>query len=136
MKSIKTKKPKTLPRLKAELQKVFNEYIRQRDKDKPCISCGQFKDLQAGHFYSVRNYDGLRFDEDNVHGECVRCNCFDDDHLIGYSVNLVRKIGPERFVRLQERAMNYKKNGKKWSRSELEEMITKYKDETNIQNRN
>lgn len=125
------KKAKTLPKLKAELQAVFNAYIRQRDKDKPCISCGEFKELQAGHFYSVRGYDGLRYDEDNCHGECVRCNCFDDSHLIGYSVNLIRRIGPERFVLLQERAIDYKKNGKKWSRSELEEMIKLYKTKIN-----
>ena len=122
------KKAKSLPKLKAELQKVFNEFIRSRDLNKPCISCGQVKELQAGHFYSVRNYDGLRFDEDNCHGECIRCNCFDDDHLIGYSVNLIRRIGSERFVLLQERAISYKKNGRKWSRSEIEELIRIYKE--------
>ena len=122
------KKAKSLPKLKADCQKVFNEFIRERDKDKPCISCGQVKELQAGHFYSVRNYDGLRFDEDNCHGECIRCNCFDDDHLIGYSVNLIRRIGSERFVLLQERAISYKKNGCKWSRSEIEELIRIYKE--------
>ena len=122
------KKAKSLPKLKADCQKVFNEFIRERDKDKPCISCGQVKELQAGHFYSVRNYDGLRFDEDNCHGECIRCNCFDDDHLIGYSVNLIRRIGSERFVLLQERAISYKKNGRKWSRSDLEELIRIYKE--------
>jgi len=124
----KTKKAKSLPRLKADLQKIFNEYIRKRDEGLPCVSCGQVKELQAGHFYSVRNYDGLRFDEDNCHGECVRCNCFDDDHLIGYSVSLVRKIGPEAFVLLQNKAISYKKNGKKWNRPELEEMIKLYKE--------
>jgi hypothetical protein len=61
------KKAKSLPKLKADLQKIFNEFIRLRDKGKPCISCGQPKDyLQAGHFYSVRMYDGLRFNENKT----------------------------------------------------------------------
>ena len=121
------KKVKTIPKLKQELQLIFNEYIRKRDAGLPCISCGETKLLQAGHFYATSGYDGLRFDEDNVHGECVRCNCFDESHLIGYSVNLVRRIGAEKFVELQLRASDYKKFGQKWSRSELELLIKKYR---------
>ena len=73
-------KSKSLPKLKADLQKVFNQFIRLRDQDKPCISCGQVKLLQAGHYYPVQGYEGLRFDEFNVHGECAGCNCFNQAH--------------------------------------------------------
>jgi hypothetical protein len=118
---------KTLPKLKAELQAIFNAYIRERDRGKPCISCGQFKTLQAGHFFPVKGYDALRFDEDNVHGECAGCNCFDEGHLIGYQDNILTRIGLERLNALKERARDYKKNGYKWSRSELEELIKVYK---------
>lgn len=121
------KKRKSLPRLKSELQIIFNSYIRERDKEKPCISCGQFKTLQAGHFFPVQGYDALRFDQDNVHGECAGCNCFDEGHLIGYQDNLRIRIGNERLEELKERARDYKKNGYKWTRSELEEMIIIYK---------
>ena len=121
------KKRKSLPRLKSELQIIFNSYIRERDKNQPCISCGQFKPLQAGHFFPVQGYDALRFDQDNVHGECAGCNCFDEGHLIGYQDNLRIRIGNERLEELKERARDYKKNGYKWTRSELEEMIIIYK---------
>jgi hypothetical protein len=121
------KKRKSLPRLKAELQIIFNSYIRERDKNQPCISCGQFKTLQAGHFFPVQGYDALRFDQDNVHGECAGCNCFDEGHLIGYQDNLRARIGNDRLEKLKERARAYKKNGYKWTRSELEEMIITYK---------
>ena len=121
-------KKKTLPKLKADCQKIFNEYIRLRDSGKPCISCGGDGEMQAGHYYSVRGYDGLRFDEDNVFCECVRCNCFDESHLIGYGSNLINRIGIDRYKALQERAILYKKFGKKWSRSEIEEMIKIYKE--------
>ena len=56
------KKKKTLPKLKKECQVVFNAFIRERDKDLPCISCGRKLGLQAGHYYPTQGYDGLRFD--------------------------------------------------------------------------
>lgn len=121
------KKQKTIPQLKKACQDVFNKYIRLRDKDKPCISCGQFKELQAGHFYSVRMYDGLRFDEDNCHGECAGCNGFDDMHLLSYASNLINRMGTDRFEQLKIRANHYKIMGYKWTRSELLEKTEYYK---------
>jgi len=122
------KKTKTLPKLKADLQKIFNAYIRKRDEGKPCISCGLMKPLQAGHYYSVKGYDGLRFNEYNVHGECAGCNCFDDSHLIHYGVNLEERIGVRRYADLMLAASDYKHDGYKWSRSELLELIDIYKE--------
>ncbi len=66
------KKHKTLGKLKQEAQKAFNKYIRLRDSGAgffTCISCGMTKstdEMDAGHFYPVQGYDGLRFNEDNV----------------------------------------------------------------------
>jgi hypothetical protein len=126
------RKPKTLPKLKAELQIIFNAWIRQRDEGKPCISCGQFKpDMQAGHFYAVGGYDGLRFNQDNCHAECVKCNCFDESHLIGYSDNLLERIGLERFNKLKLEAKIYKAVGHKWQRYDLIDAIKYYKNELN-----
>jgi hypothetical protein len=124
----KKKKPsKTLPKLKKELEIVFNHFIRLRDKYDPCISCGESRELQAGHYYSVKGYDGLRFDEFNVHGECAGCNCFDESHLIGYGDNLCKKIGVVQYQLLKMRAANYKMNGYKFTRTELEGKIIYYK---------
>ena len=121
-------KKQTLPKLKAKCQLLFNEYIRLRDKDKVCISCGKFKPyLQAGHFYSVKMYDGLRFNEDNCHGECPGCNGFDACHLISYTENLKKRIGLARYETLNNKAKDYKMNGYKWSRSEILELIETYK---------
>ena len=121
------KKQKSLPALKKELQIIFNTFIRLRDKDQPCISCGQFKVLQCGHFFNVGGHDGLRFNEDNANGECAGCNCFDLSHLINYGDNLIERIGIERFQNLKNQAKIYKREGHKWTRYELLEMIEKYK---------
>jgi len=120
-------KKKTLGKLKKDLQKVFNEYIRLRDNGKPCISCGEYNTLQAGHYFAVSGYDGLRFDEDNVHGECARCNCWDESHLIRYGINLKNKIGTDDYNALMDRAAEYKRNGYRFSRMEIEEKIEYYK---------
>ena len=119
----------TIPKLTAKAQKVFNAYIRQRDSQDgyfTCISCGQVKDtsqLNAGHFAPVKGGSALRFDEFNVNGECISCNGFDEFHLIGYRRNLINKIGEGAVLYLEQNA----KLVKRWSRTELNEIIEKYK---------
>ena len=135
-------KKKTTAKLKQDLQKVFNKFIRERDSDGirfTCISCGETKpvdQMNAGHFFAVGGYDGLRFDEDNVHGECAYCNCWNESHLIKYTINLQAKIGLKRFNELLERAQAYKRIGQvsflnriesKWYRPDIEELIKHYK---------
>jgi gamma-glutamylcyclotransferase (GGCT)/AIG2-like uncharacterized protein YtfP len=125
---------KSLPSLIAKCQVLFNEYIRIRDlagcSHFKCISCGQIKDkrfIQAGHFYNVGHYPGLRFDEDNAHGQCHHCNTFLHGNLIEYRDNLFMKIGAERFERLKIKALAYKRSGIKFSRWEIEEKIKELK---------
>lgn len=55
-------------------QSAVNAYVRARDDGKPCISCGEMKPLQAGHYWSVGARPELRFNEANIHGQCHRCN--------------------------------------------------------------
>ena len=117
----------TLPRLKKKLQILVNAYVRKRDEGKPCISCGRHEPLEAGHYYPVKGYDGLRFDLDNIHGECARCNRFDDAHLIGYTKNIEQRIGEDARFALGCKAHDYKLSGYKWSRPELIEMIEDFK---------
>ena len=122
------KKKLTTGKLLKKLQKVFNEYIRLRDSEKPCISCGNyFERKDAGHYFATSGYSGLRFDEDNVHGECAGCNRFNDSHLIGYGIKLKAKIGNADYKALLLKAEAYKRDGIKWNRNELEEQIEYYK---------
>ena len=118
----------TIPKLTAKAQKVFNAYIRQRDSEDgyfTCISCGQDKDtsqMNAGHYVSQKGSSALRFDEDNVHGECIACNGFNEFHLIPYRYNLIDKIGERRVMELESQFRLVKK----WSRFELNEIIEIY----------
>jgi len=80
-----------------DLQKVFNKYIRLRDKDNPCISCGSYSKQQydAGHYRSVGAHHELRFNENNCHKQCRKCNSYWGGNLIEYRKGLINKIGIE-----------------------------------------
>lgn len=117
----------SLLKLKETATKHFNAFIRRRDAEHTCISCGERKPLQAGHFYSAGHYSVLRFNEDNVHGQCMRCNYFLSANLIKYRINLIEKIGRERVENLDIAAENSKRISYKWNRFILIEIIEKYK---------
>jgi hypothetical protein len=93
---------KSVSAYRRELQKVFNEFIRLRDKLSPCISCGKPLPVKydAGHFYSVGSYPNLRFNEDNVHAQCVECNQHKHGNLLEYAPRLTERIGFERASKL------------------------------------
>jgi hypothetical protein len=119
----------TLPKLTAKAQKVFNAFIRRRDSEDgyfTCISCGKtlpVEVMNAGHYVPQKNSSFLRFNEYNVNGECQYSNGFDEFHLIGYRKNLIDKIGQEMVDWLEANQRTIKK----WTRSELLEIIEKYK---------
>jgi hypothetical protein len=95
---------KSVSQWRKELQQVFNRYIRERDKLKPCISCGKplKGKFDAGHYLSVGSYPNLRFSEDNCFGQCVECNQHKHGNLIEYSIGILQRIGPARVDRLME----------------------------------
>lgn len=111
--------------LKKEAIRIFNTWIRLRDHDQPCISCGRPTSLQAGHFHSAGKHNHLRFNEDNVHGQCLQCNYFLSGNLIKYRKNLEKKIGSERLEKLDLLASI--KTPTKDNRFLFEEIIKKYK---------
>jgi hypothetical protein len=108
-----------------DLQKVFNTYIRLRDADQPCISCNRplKGKYDAGHFFSVGAYPNLRFNEDNVHGQCVHCNQHKHGAISEYAINLPERIGMYRFESLKIK----RTQPLKLSIPDIKEMIDYYK---------
>lgn len=76
-------------------QEAFNEFIRTRDAALPCVSCLRFHQgaYDAGHYLSVGARPELRFDETNVHRQCVPCNQHKGGNLVLYRLELARRIG-------------------------------------------
>lgn len=128
---------KTTSDLTKEAQKDFNRWIRLRDHDKPCVSCGDTNPPQlvggqwdAGHYLSVGSHPELRFNEDNCHKQCKSCNggagkyqrkkrSVDD----AYRAELIKRIGLERVEALEDR----KYEPGKWSADELRAIRDDYR---------
>lgn len=119
-------KLKTRSEYLLELQKIFNLFIRKRDEELPCISCGcdlTNKPTNASHFWSVGSSPGLRFNEDNVHRSCINCNMYRSGNIAEYAINLPIKIGHEAFFKLaQDRNKELK-----LTVPEIKELIKKYR---------
>ena len=131
-KVVKKYQSRSIPWLLSKATFYFNRYIRKRDEGKPCITCGKYKVLEAGHYYPAGHYPMLRYNEDNVNGEDKHCNYYSGDHLIFYRENLIKRIGIERVEKLDFLAKYNKRTSHKWSRFDLIDVIEtskqKYKD--------
>lgn len=78
-------------------QTAVNAFVRARDSDLPCISCGRHHRGQyhAGHFLSVGAHPELRFEPLNIHKQCKPCNVDLHGNVLNYEVNLIAKVGVE-----------------------------------------
>jgi len=121
-------KLKTLTDYENEAKEVYQHFIRLRDKDLPCISCGKSdcKDWAGGHYFAAGQFSGLIFDEDNCHKQCNSyCNKFLHGNNIQYRIGLVDRYG-EKFVKALEMRSN--RNRKyRYTREELIEIKEYYK---------
>lgn len=93
-----------------EAQRAFNAYIRERDKEQPCICCGRVKTnvtglhshgWDAGHYRSTGSAPHLRFNEDNVHRQLVYCNRDRAGNAVEYRAGLIARIGLARVEALE-----------------------------------
>jgi len=99
-----------------DTQVVFNKYIRLRDQDDGCISCGSKSAAayHAGHYRSIGSAGHLRFNELNCHRQCSACNTHLSGNLIRYRLGLIRKIGIQSLE-----ALEHDNNTVKWSVEEI-----------------
>lgn len=89
--------------LKGVLWAIFSMYTRKRDfirYNGRCVSCGtivnDWKEFDAGHYVSVtRGNSWSLFCEENVHGQCKRCNnpSWTPDASIPFAYELDRRCG-------------------------------------------
>lgn len=81
-----------------EAQQVFNGFIRLRDKDLPCVSCGRHHEGQyhAGHYRTVGANPELRFEPLNVWKQCAPCNNHKSGDIVNYRIELVKRIGADK----------------------------------------
>lgn len=112
-KAIREEKERIKPRSEhaREAQAVINRYVRLRDANLGCVSCGRPATWRgqwhASHYRSRGAAPHLRFNLHNIHKACSICNSHLSGNIMGYRPELVRRIGEERVAMLeanQERA--------------------------------
>lgn len=93
----KLEKLKSRSQLAKEAQISFNMWIRARDYNLPCISCGRYHQgqMHAGHYLSVGARPELRFEPFNTNKQCQPCNLHLSGNVILYRKALIKKIGLE-----------------------------------------
>lgn len=96
----KTYKPLKVKR-NLEQEKV-NKFVRERDINKPCISCNKISKLEAGHYIPISKSQKLRYDLRNIHGQCGHCNRFLDGNYKAYRMGLINRYGVD-FVETLEK---------------------------------
>lgn len=121
---------KRIPDLIKEAQIAFNAYSRYRDKDKPCICCGQplaYGDVggafDCGHYRSTGSASHLRFNENNAHAQRKVCNRWGAGRAVDYRIGLIDRIGLDAVE-----ALEADNTPKKWTREELIAIKVKYKE--------
>lgn len=129
---VKRESLKTIPQLIAEAQKEFNAFIRERDKDQPCISCGTSVSKEVvgggfdcGHYRSTGSASHLRYDERNAHRQCKQCNRWGAGRAVDYRIGLVARIGLEAVESLEADNQPVK-----WDRDTLRQIKTIYRAKT------
>ena len=99
-----------------EAQALCNKFIRLRDADKSCVSCGCTNaKWDAGHFKTTSSRAGLRFHPANIHKQCYRCNTHLSGNIHEYRRGLIAKVGQE--------MVDYLDNSNPFSAWNIEEII-------------
>lgn len=108
------------------LDTVFSKYIRLRDSDPEgycrCSTCGEvhhWTKIQAGHFISRKHYS-TRWDEENVHAQCVACNVFRYGEQYKFSLYIGENLSKELYDKSRLIV--------KFTDVEIKEMIDDYND--------
>tara|TARA_R110002096_G_scaffold423748_1_gene631196 strand:+ start:1762 stop:2367 length:606 start_codon:yes stop_codon:yes gene_type:complete len=117
-----------LTTLLESVKKSCHQFVRLRDKGKPCISCGTewHQDFQAGHFFKAELFSTIKFNELNIHGQCVQCNIRKEGNESEYRLNLPKRIGKESYEDLIVLAEQDHKTAFKWDREVLKGIRTYY----------
>lgn len=111
--------------LRKTMTTIFNKFIRLRDAHLPCISCQIRRVQEAGHYWptSVCPQPSMRFNEENVNGQCTTCNGFQEGNRQGYMIGLVKKYGDGILDRLD---IQKKIKCDAWQVFEYRVMISRY----------
>jgi len=110
-----------------DTQQAFNAWVRERDAELPCISCGRHHQgkYDAGHYRTVGSNPALRFEPLNCHRQCSPCNTQLSGNIVNYRIELVKRIGADSVEWLEG-----PHEAKKYTVEELKAMTAEYRAKT------
>ena len=118
--------------LESDLKAVFHEYIRAKYATPSgmvqCVTCGNWhkwqgtKLMHAGHYLNSGNYPKVRYNEMNVHPQCLSCNYFKSGDEANFRQFLVSKYGEAAIKKMELTA----KGVRKYSKTEIDAMKAHY----------
>lgn len=115
--------------IKHTADRIFSLWIRLKAADYrgyvTCVTCGKvdhYKDVDAGH-YASRTHMNTRFDEQNVHVQCKRCNKWLNGNLSAYAAFMISRYEPGIIVEINQRSQIIKK----WTRKELQALVKEWR---------
>lgn len=110
-----------------DTQQAFNAWVRERDAELPCISCGRHHKgkYDAGHYRTVGSNPALRFEPLNCHRQCSPCNTQLSGNIVNYRIALIKRIGAEQVDWLEG-----PHEPKKYTVEELKAMTAEYRAKT------
>lgn len=133
------KKLPSIASLEKKLWNIFSKWIRRRDCLRTtgdpawllCFTCQKrtpFNEAHAGHFVR-RGCKPLKFEPQNVQGQCAYCNCYRDGEQALFLVELEKLYGRHVVDQLLETERLYKQGiYRKFTRIELMELIKYYQE--------
>lgn len=80
-----------------QAQQAVNAFVRARDSNLPCVSCGTTSAAQwdAGHYRTTAAAPQFRFDPRQIQKQCSVCNQHKSGNIVPYRVELIKRIGIE-----------------------------------------
>lgn len=102
----KVKELRTRTEWYTKLQTLVNQYVRYRDREEPCCTCGNINPnikYDAGHFHTKKARPDIRFELTNIHKQCsLNCNVHGSGMRNEYEKFIAEKYGSEHVGYLKE----------------------------------
>jgi hypothetical protein len=142
-KAIKTRHKEATKKLRTRtewynlLQIEVNKYVRKRDINEPCCTCGTTNPnikYDAGHCFTRASSPEIRFNLTNIHKQCsVNCNQHGSGMRLEYKAFLNEKYGPNHYEWLRSYHRPLYEEFPFWS--DIEKEIQRYRALNKILNR-
>ena len=107
-----------------KLQTLVNQYVKYRDRNEPCCTCGTTNPnikYDAGHFFTRAARPDIRFELTNIHIQCsMKCNQHGSGMRAEYTQFIIKRYGADHLAWLESEGKPLKEQFPSWENIEKE----------------